>query len=387
MKKFTFKEHKQSQLEEILKYQKRKLRKQQIIFTTIFFLIVCAIIYYLADSYLYAQFDGFISLNTTSHRAICPLYITKIYHKEGEIVKEGDTLYTYINLDFFTNMSNLSFSSNVEMNYMNANEKVSNTRIEINSLKDKIKLMEEEIKKEEQNVRYGVTSTSTIGTLNRQIIDYRNQLKELMASLVQYQGIRTDYSSKMREAGLEATNPLETTLKNINLHLSEFGRAVGYGISHSDVLITQIEATPGSVLLTGEHVMEVQSLNIDNIGLHCEAYVTNEDLTNIYEGKKVEIIINDDVSYDGIVTSVGMHVSELPEEYRNAFHRENKAMCAIIQFKEGTVIPLPIATDNLPVKIRTMRRESKDKLNNERIKYIMPKPILNKDLNDKANEQ
>lgn len=376
MKKFTFKHHTENELESILSSQKKKLRRQQVLFSTIFTMLVCFVVYYLADKYLYAEFDGYISVDTITRRAYNPIYITQIERNEGDIVNEGDTLFTYITLDFFTNVSNRSFGSTLESNYMTALEKLSSVNIEIKALKEKIALMEENLKVAENNVKYGLYTNVQINSLKRDILENKNHLKECQLSQAEYNRIINDYQEKMHQAGLNVDLPTAKTLRYVNEHLSDYGRAVGYAISTTDAIVNKVYTSVGSVILTGESIMQLQSLNIYDIDLHCEAYVMNNDITNIYAGKSVKIIINDDVSYKGVVSSISLRIEQLPKEYESTFYRDNNAMCAIIKFDEGTVIPLAFVTDKLPVRIRTMRRHSKDRIENSLFRYTTLAPVI-----------
>ena len=89
----------QEDAREMLRYQKTKLAKQQLIFSCFFLFLLILLGIYVVNRIMYAQYDGYIKIDQNHVRALDDIYVLRLQKKVGEHVNPGDTLYSYVLLN------------------------------------------------------------------------------------------------------------------------------------------------------------------------------------------------------------------------------------------------------------------------------------------------
>ena len=102
MKDFKYSTTQQEvEIESILKQRKRKIAKQQIIFSLILTCILAVVALYFVRKIVYTDFDGYIDTDFNDVRAMDDLFVMEVYKDIGDIVVPGDTLFSYVYLTNF----------------------------------------------------------------------------------------------------------------------------------------------------------------------------------------------------------------------------------------------------------------------------------------------
>ena len=95
MKDFKYSTTQQEvEIESILKQRKRKIAKQQIIFSLILTCILAVVALYFVRKIVYTDFDGYIDTDFNDVRAMDDLFVMEVYKDIGDIVVPGDTLFS-----------------------------------------------------------------------------------------------------------------------------------------------------------------------------------------------------------------------------------------------------------------------------------------------------
>ena len=114
MKDFHFTtEKEQAEIEQILLQRKKKKSKQQLLFLSIFIFIVVIIILYCIRMVLFTDFNGYVVVHNVRFRASEDIFVHDIYKHNGDIVKPGDTIYSYVSLDWFHEIGNINTESEI----------------------------------------------------------------------------------------------------------------------------------------------------------------------------------------------------------------------------------------------------------------------------------
>ena len=97
MKDFHFTtEKEQAEIEQILLERKKKMSRQQMIFLGIFLSIIVIIALYGIKKILFTEFDGYVVVHNVRFRASEDIFVHDIYKHNGDLVKPGDTIYSYV---------------------------------------------------------------------------------------------------------------------------------------------------------------------------------------------------------------------------------------------------------------------------------------------------
>ena len=122
MRNFQYEEtHSDQKIEEIINYRRRKIQTQQIIYSSILFVILAALGLYTARRIVYSEFDGYIQTDYDYFRALDDIFVVEHYTQEGDIVHPGDTLYSYIYMSNITNITRQNLNNGVMTYFIRRN--------------------------------------------------------------------------------------------------------------------------------------------------------------------------------------------------------------------------------------------------------------------------
>lgn len=84
MNNFTYNNNPQKRdADEILQFQKKRLAKQQLIFSALFIALLVLLALYLVSRSVYTYYDGYVKLDQNHMRAIDDVYVVEIFKKVG----------------------------------------------------------------------------------------------------------------------------------------------------------------------------------------------------------------------------------------------------------------------------------------------------------------
>lgn len=91
------------EIESIIRQRKRKIAKQQIVYTIILAIILGLICLWAYNKTVYAEFDGYVSLDQNIFRTEEDIYFLESNVQIGDLAEPGDTLFSYaIASNFYT---------------------------------------------------------------------------------------------------------------------------------------------------------------------------------------------------------------------------------------------------------------------------------------------
>lgn len=203
MRNFQYEEtHSDQKIEEIINYRRRKIQTQQIIYSSILFVILAALGLYTARRIVYSEFDGYIQTDYDYFRALDDIFVVEHYTQEGDIVHPGDTLYSYIYMSNITNFDLLYSRHEVEAEDRSMRLQSMTAALDANVLRVRQKELKDQIKKEDRNIRLGITDNSHKMDLERELAETDEQLNVLMSKIAVYDSITALTSQALRRAGL-----------------------------------------------------------------------------------------------------------------------------------------------------------------------------------------
>ncbi|MBQ5827791.1 MAG: hypothetical protein IIW47_03230 [Bacteroidales bacterium] len=117
MKEFHFTaESEQAEIAQIMYQRKKKIAKQQIIFFAIFVLIMAVVVLYCVRRVVYADYNGYVVVHNVRFRASEDIFVHDIYKHNGDLVVPGDTIYSYVSMNWFHELGNINTESEVIVN-------------------------------------------------------------------------------------------------------------------------------------------------------------------------------------------------------------------------------------------------------------------------------
>ena len=375
MKNFHFTtEHKQAEIEQILRQRKKKIAKQQLFFLSAFIFIIFIIILYCIKRVLYTEFDGYVVVHNVRFRASEDIFVHDIYKHNGDLVKPGDTIYSYVSLGWFHEIGNINSESEVVVKSRDLKLQYGLAYQNLSVIKARLQEIKRQIDLEDHNIRFGLSDDVHKLNLEREYKETEEELNSQQRKLHVLQ--KAINESKNAVDRLNSVSNSGFTIQDVRnkKKMKELGM-VHYTIAADSGLVTKNWISELSLVLRGEDILETQSFDLEKDNVYVMAYVTPKRAKYLNRGFKATIIVNDDVEYTATVVSMGARTEEIPEAYRNNLSKDHIAAIAVLRIDDSQEIPFWSLVNGMPVIIRFNNRDYKEVDPEEYIQMITPRGL------------
>lgn len=375
MKNFHFTtEHKQAEIEQILWQRKKKIAKQQLFFLTIFIFIVFVVILYCIKKVLYTEFDGYVVVHNVRFRASEDIFVHDIYKHNGDLIKPGDTIYSYVSLGWFHEIGDINSESDVVVKSRDLKLQYGLAYQNLAVIKTRLQEIKRQIDLEDHNIRFGLSDNVHKLNLEREYKETEEELKSQQRKLYVLQNAINE--SKNAVERLNSVNNSGFTIQDVRnkKKMKELGM-VHYTIAADSSLVTKNWISELSLVLRGEDILETQSFDLEKDNVYVMAYVTPKRAKYLNRGFKATIIVNDDVEYTATVVSMGARTEEIPEAYRNNLSKDHIAAIAVLRIDDKQEIPFWSLVNGMPVIIRFDNRDYKEVSPEEYLQLTTPRGL------------
>ena len=375
MKNFHFTtEHKQAEIEQILWQRKKKIAKQQLFFLTIFIFIVFIVILYCIKKVLYTEFDGYVVVYNVRFRASEDIFVHDIYKHNGDLIKPGDTIYSYVSLGWFHEIGDINSESEVVVKSRDLKLQYGLAYQNLAVIKTRLQEIKRQIDLEDHNIRFGLSDNVHKLNLEREYKETEEELKSQQRKLYVLQNAINE--SKNAVDRLNSVNNSGFTIQDVRdkKKMKELGM-VHYTIAADSSLVTKNWISELSLVLRGEDILETQSFDLEKDNVYVMAYVTPKRAKYLNRGFKATIIVNDDVEYTATVVSMGARTEEIPEAYRNNLSKDHIAAIAVLRIDDKQEIPFWSLVNGMPVIIRFDNRDYKEVSPEEYLQLTTPRGL------------
>ena len=375
MKNFHFTtEHKQAEIEQILWQRKKKIAKQQLFFLTLFIFIVFVVILYCIKKVLYTEFDGYVVVHNVRFRASEDIFVHDIYKHNGDLIKPGDTIYSYVSLGWFHEIGDINTESEVVVKSRDLKLQYGLAYQNLAVIKTRLQEIKRQIDLEDHNIRFGLSDNVHKLNLEREYKETEEELKSQQRKLYVLKNAIDE--SKNAVERLNSVNNSGFTIQDVRdkKKMKELGM-VHYTIAADSSLVTKNWISELSLVLRGEDILETQSFDLEKDNVYVMAYVTPKRAKYLNRGFKATIIVNDDVEYTATVVSMGARTEEIPEAYRNNLSKDHIAAIAVLRIDDKQEIPFWSLVNGMPVIIRFDNRDYKEVSPEEYLQLTTPRGL------------
>lgn len=375
MKNFHFTtEHKQAEIEQILWQRKKKIAKQQLFFLTLFIFIVFVVILYCIKKVLYTEFDGYVVVHNVRFRASEDIFVHDIYKHNGDLIKPGDTIYSYVSLGWFHEIGDINSESEIVVKSRDLKLQYGLAYQNLAVIKTRLQEIKRQIDLEDHNIRFGLSDNVHKLNLEREYKETEEELKSQQRKLYVLQNAINE--SKNAVDRLNSVNNSGFSIQDVRdkKKMKELGM-VHYTIAADSSLVTKNWISELSLVLRGEDILETQSFDLEKDNVYVMAYVTPKRAKYLNRGFKATIIVNDDVEYTATVVSMGARTEEIPEAYRNNLSKDHIAAIAVLRIDDKQEIPFWSLVNGMPVIIRFDNRDYKEVSPEEYLQLTTPRGL------------
>ncbi len=372
MKNFSFYNNREDndsrEIESIIRQRKRKIARQQLIYTIILFIIIAFICLWLYRKTVYAEFDGYVSLDITQFRSDEDIYFLNAYVRVGDLVVPGDTLFSYaIAQNFFSHTHN-DYEPAIIARNRDAKTQYGLARQDLDVLKVRISELERQLATEDHNIRFGLSDNHNKLRTEQELAEAREQYKAMRRKL----GVLLNAVSQSNRSLSKLTNNGHGYLRIAQMYDHDLLKRLGqvyYSVAVDSSIVTKKFVPSNSLVLRGEPIMSLQSLNARDNNVVVIAYVMPDQMEYVNYHSKAEIIVNDDISYIGSVMMLGARTEEIPGELRNTLSRDHTAAVVVFDIDPNQDIPYWSLSDRVPVRIRINKFKDRDPIEGDYIMY------------------
>lgn len=341
---------------EMLRYQKTKLAKQQLVFSCFFLFLLILLGIYIVNRIMYAQYDGYIKIDQNHVRALDDIYVLRLHKKVGEHVNPGDTLYSYVLLNNIIGQYDVNHRPAVIKETADMKLQAQLAKQQIPVLRTKLHELQKQMKSESSDIFYGLTDNAAQNDLKAQMEETKTEIRKQIATVAIYEKSVGNTRQYMHGNGYDrdrAGMPYSPEGKRYN------GSLIMYACAPDSGMITDIKIPANTVLFKAEEVMSMQYSNYGIANLGVMVYVPSDKVDYISKASDVEVIVNRDIILKAHVKLLGLRVEDIPKHLLSNFSHDIDAVIAYLNFDKGQVVPYWVLNDNLPVRVRVNRLKSK----------------------------
>ncbi len=355
MKNFKYtSSYEEQEIKSILKERKRKIAKQQVIFSVIFLLVLVSLIMYIVRKTIYTEFNGYMSTEFHNLRAMEDVFVHEVYTSTGDQVFPGDTIFSYVYLSHFLDNENIFNEPEVFNQNREWRIQYNLARQDIEVLRVRIQELQKQLEVEDHNISFGLSSNANKMKLKKELAETEEEFKASQRKLrVMLNAVGETAELAKRTISVGQSELTFNDVQNIEL-MKELG-LVRYFLSKNNAIVTKVWVPNYIGVLKGEPIVQTQDLDLKNSNLSVTCLVPVQDMHKINRNSRVEVIVNDDVSFYAHVNLLGTRTEEIPEHLRSAFSKEKMAVAVDLRIDEGQIIPFWVLVKNIPVTIRINR--------------------------------
>lgn len=349
MNSFTYNNNPQKKdAEEILQFQKKRLAKQQLIFSLLFISILVLLVVYILTRTIYTYYDGYVKLDQNHMRAIDDIYVIDIHKKVGEEVKRGDTLYSYILIQNVLGQYDINSMPTVVHQTNDMKLQADLARQEIPVLQTRISNLQKQLSAEQHDIYYGLTDNTKQNALRAELEQTRKELEKQINRVNIYEHAIGNSRTYMGRRGYgRAGMPFSPDEAG-------YGRGVlHYCCAPEDAVVTDIKVPERTIVFKTEGIMDLQHTDYRTCNLGVMAYVPSNKVKYMNNDGIVDVIVNDEIELKAHLSIIGMRVEDIPKHLLSNFSHDVDAVVAYFTFLPHQKVPFWVLTNNLPVRIRT----------------------------------
>lgn len=335
-------------VEDLLKYQKKKLYKQQVTFAIIFAVILAIGVGWIYRRIMYTTYDGYIKIDQNYMRAVDDLFVLDVFHKAGDTVEQGDTLYSYILIDNLLSQQNVNTLPTIVTDLHQMQAQAELARAEVPVLQVRLAELRKRLKNEENDVYYGISDNTQKLAIEAERKEVEEKLREQRRKIALYENLAAKARRHVARSGY-GNNYMPDSPDSHYLSSS----LVKYCCASAPGIVTDVHVPERTVVFKEENIIDLQHSDFAASNLSVVAYVQSDKVKYINNRSTVDVIVNDEITLKAKLSLIGVRVEEIPKHLLSNFSHDVDAVIAIFRFEPNQRVPFWVLTNNLPVRIRT----------------------------------
>lgn len=347
MKSLNFKRKENAQLryleERVTGKAKPRFNWDRAVYLLILGLIIFFVLRYFFIHNFYITANGQVLFDNVEISQTEDIRVEKFYFKEGDNIKEGDTLFSYL-------IEDPAFSVE-EMGMDNSGDKSNWAEREMYSLQKSIDLNNSQIRADRELM---ASYKSQLSRMENEVILGAANEKELNNLEYQISKLETSISLTRSENGVlnRQLQALQTNEDEAATALRDNGGAQEFSpyrvyTAPIDGYISRIYKESFEVALKSEIILKIHQAD----SVHIRGYFEQEDLKYVKEGDLVSVGFPDGQESEGVINRFYSSTVIIPEEFQKKFEPAKRTIAVDIIPAEGSDLDLWKRYYKLSVKL------------------------------------
>ncbi len=272
-----------------------RAKRQSRIYTFCFIVLGIIVLTYVAYWLSITRYDGFMVSRNVNVRHSDNIAIIDYWIKPGDYVKEGDTLYSYVNVDLLNQSSNPYTNIEIKRNAVEAEGRYSRLYSEYLKQKKTRDSLELVVEKAKVDVVFGVATKEYSEDRGWDLLMCKMEIENTKRLLSIEQKIVAECKS------MEAIS--NEGLKNISNYshiqrqreISRYGAAYSYRVAYVDMAIINLQARHGALIMGGEPTITYMPYkNPEMLDMHIKMLLTSNQFSDIEEDEIYNVYVGSD---------------------------------------------------------------------------------------------
>ncbi len=351
MKQFGFKNTEKT-ADSVIKAIENRAKRQSNVYRLGFIAISLVIIWFILNSLSVMRYDGYISHKDIRMREISNIAIVDYYVKPGDVVNEGDTLYSYLMVDWLEDQVNPLSDNIANEKKIDSDLRIAKYKSEIVEINNTIYSLHTAINKIKRDIYSGVKTEDELVNLNLELSERIEKSKHIRRAISAEYEMQAKYNYDISNT----TSLISQGLSERRANLEQYGKALKYRVAYVDSKIINIKAAIGMLTLEKEDVLTFQPIgHPDMANSHIEMIVEANKYGDIEEGMEVDVYAGGEFLCEANVSFLGVRMAEAYSDMESLLDRStniNGKLIVSLNFKLGYDLPEKYFIHNYPVEIR-----------------------------------
>jgi hypothetical protein len=274
---------------------------------------------------IYVEAPGHVLFKSLSIRVPEDITIQNVYKDEGELICEGDTIFSYISAkDELLAISSMNAdmvnkgNQWIDREIYELKKKIGLNKIDVFEKEQLIEWNNERIKEIEDEVVLGITP-------KYKLENYQKDIEKLKLEIGNIDAANSTYQNLI--ASLRSTNNVDQSKIDINQQgVGGLNYLNKYYIAPIEGTATRIYKNNFEVALKSENILNIHKRK----DIYIKAFFDQEDFKHIQEGDKVTVIFPDGEESVGHIKRFYFASYRLPEEFQKKYESTTRAIAADI---------------------------------------------------------
>lgn len=360
MKQFSHKTQLNSQQSTLARIEKRT-NKQSTIFTLLFFIVLLITSAYIVYNLVVSQYDGYIVCRNIEVHQADDISVVEYFVKPGDVVNEGDTLFSYIQINWLNDYVNPNTIVSSDLRAIDAQLRYNRLKSQLQMERNSADSLYHLIETTKHDVELGVATLQMLEGREWEYSKMREQIshtERLISIEHDVIGSSLDYMSYSKDI-----EPADNYTYNERFEKkAAFGKAFKYKKAFVDMRIVELNANVSEIVYRQEPVLTYFPHNHSEISdLHIKLLLPPSKVSTISEGTVMEAYSGR--QYLGEATAVfsSSFVKEDMKHKNKRFSSENENVIIRMELKSIDKFPNKFEIDKLPITLRYRKWKDLDK--------------------------